>query len=415
MKLRDLCELIVDCEHKTAPTQATGYPSIRTPNIGRGYFILDGVNRVSEETYRLWTRRAVPQPGDLIMAREAPVGNVAIIPPQLQPCLGQRTLLIRPDCSKVDPWFLNYFLNGPHVQGLIQAKTNGATVAHLNMEDVRTMELPELPPLPIQRRTGEILSAYDDLIENNTRRIKILEQMAQMLYREWFVNFHFPGHKKIKVEESEEGRVPEGWKTGILRDVCKSIDYGYTASAVKEAVGPRFLRITDIVPESIDWESVPFCAPPEKRIESYLLAEGDIVVARTGATTGYAKRLHKRHPVSIFASYLVRLKIGEEHSNAAFGLLVESDDYKRFIKANIGGAAQPQANAQVLTSIPVVIPPPKLQSDFSSIVEPLLDEKEILQLKNLNLRRTRDLLLPKLISGEIGIKGAQTETAVQVA
>jgi type I restriction enzyme, S subunit len=105
MELDDLCELIVDCEHKTAPTQATGYPSIRTPNIGRGRFILENVNRVSEQTYRSWTRRAVPKAGDLIMAREAPVGNVAMIPPTLIPCLGQRTLLIRPDPTKVEPAF----------------------------------------------------------------------------------------------------------------------------------------------------------------------------------------------------------------------------------------------------------------------------------------------------------------------
>ena len=111
MQLRDICELIIDCEHKTAPKQETGYPSIRTPNIGPGYFILEGVNRVSEETYRSWTKRAVPQPGDLIMAREAPVGNVAMIPEGLRPCLGQRTLLIRPDRDKVSPSFLNYFLN----------------------------------------------------------------------------------------------------------------------------------------------------------------------------------------------------------------------------------------------------------------------------------------------------------------
>jgi hypothetical protein len=97
MELIEVCDLIIDCEHKTAPTQETGFPSIRTPNIGRGRFILDGVNRVSEETYELWTHRAVPQPGDLIMAREAPVGNVAMIPEGLRPCLGQRTLLIRPD------------------------------------------------------------------------------------------------------------------------------------------------------------------------------------------------------------------------------------------------------------------------------------------------------------------------------
>lgn len=78
--LASLCEIIVDCEHKTAPLAATGFPSIRTPNIGRGRLLLDGVNRVDEETYRLWTRRAVPQTGDMIVAREAPVGNVAMIP-----------------------------------------------------------------------------------------------------------------------------------------------------------------------------------------------------------------------------------------------------------------------------------------------------------------------------------------------
>src|SRR5437870_4185051 len=184
MQLLDVCELIIDCEHKTAPTQETGYPSIRTPNIGNGYFILENVNRVSEETYKMWTKRAVPQPGDLIMAREAPVGNVAIIPKGLCPCLGQRTLLIRPDRSKVEPSFLNYFLNGPHVQGLIHAKTSGATVAHLNMKDVRTMDLPSLPPLAVQRRIAGILSAYDELMENSQRRIRILEAMARALYRE---------------------------------------------------------------------------------------------------------------------------------------------------------------------------------------------------------------------------------------
>ena len=227
MELSEVCELIVDCEHKTAPTQETGYPSIRTPNIGRGRFVLDGVNRVSEETYQLWTRRAVPKPGDLIMAREAPVGNVAMIPPGLEPCLGQRTLLIRPDRSKVEPSFLNYFLNGPHVQGLIHAKTNGATVAHLNMKDVRTMTFPELPPLPVQRRIAGILSAYDELMENSQRRIQILEAMARALYREWFVHFRFPGgraeavakadgHEKLPRVASPLGDIPKGWEVKAL-------------------------------------------------------------------------------------------------------------------------------------------------------------------------------------------------------
>ena len=97
--LSSLCELIVDCEHKTAPTQAEGIPSIRTPNIGKGNLLLDGVYRVSEATYTEWTRRAEPRAGDLIFSREAPAGNVGVVPPNLRVCLGQRTVLIRPNRS----------------------------------------------------------------------------------------------------------------------------------------------------------------------------------------------------------------------------------------------------------------------------------------------------------------------------
>jgi len=207
--LNDVCALIVDCEHKTAPTQSMGIPSIRTPNIGKGRLLLDNVNRVSEETYNAWTKRAIPQVNDLILAREAPIGNVAIILPNQKVCLGQRTVLIRPDRNKVNPKYLCYLLLGDEIQGKIISISNGLTVHHLNMEDIRSLDLSELPPLPTQRKITAILSAYDDLIENNTRRIKILEEMAQALYREWFVKFGFPGHEKVMMVESKLGVVPE--------------------------------------------------------------------------------------------------------------------------------------------------------------------------------------------------------------
>ena len=103
--LEAVCSKIVDCEHKTAPTQEHGYPSIRTPNIGRGRLLLEGVNRVSEEIWKEWTKREVPQAGDLIFAREAPLGNVAMVPADTKLCLGQRTVLLRPDLNIVDPHF----------------------------------------------------------------------------------------------------------------------------------------------------------------------------------------------------------------------------------------------------------------------------------------------------------------------
>jgi type I restriction enzyme S subunit len=206
--LNDACAFIVDCLHKTAPIQDDGYPSIRTPNVGRGRLILEGVNRVSQDVYDEWTRRAEPLPGDLIMAREAPAGNVAIIKEGQTVCLGQRTVHLRPDRNKVDPDFFCYFLLAPKQQGALLAGETGATAGHVNMRDIRRLNLGKLPEKHAQKKVGQIISAYDDLIENNRRRIALLEAAARMLYREWFVHFRFPGHEHVKIVDG----TPAGWE-----------------------------------------------------------------------------------------------------------------------------------------------------------------------------------------------------------
>ena len=132
-----ITELIIDCEHKTAPTQEMGIPSIRTPNIGKGYLIFDNVNRVSEETYELWTKRGKPKPRDLILAREAPAGNVGVIPEGERVCLGQRTVLIRPKKNTIDSQYLAFLLLHPIMQERLLSKSTGATVQHINMKDIR--------------------------------------------------------------------------------------------------------------------------------------------------------------------------------------------------------------------------------------------------------------------------------------
>ena len=210
--LSELCVAIVDCEHKTAPKSGnrTGYALVRTNNIGRGRLNLTNAHRVEAAAYEEWTRRAVPQPGDLILAREAPVGNVALITPGMEPVLGQRTVLIRPDDEKVDANFLTYRLLAHDVQHWMSGVANGATVPHLNMEDIRALPLPDLPPLRIQGQIGALLAACDDLIENNQRRIEILEGMARLLYREWFVHFRYPGHEDVEFVDLRPRPNPRG-------------------------------------------------------------------------------------------------------------------------------------------------------------------------------------------------------------
>ena len=401
MELRDLCDLIVDCEHKTAPMQETGYPSIRTPNVGRGYFILDGVNHVSEETYRLWTRRAAPVAGDLIMAREAPVGNVAIIPPGLQPCLGQRTLLIRPDRKKVDPAYLTYLLLGEEVQGTIHGLTNGVTVPHLNMEDVRTLPIPPLPLLPVQRRIAGTLSAYDELIENNQRRIQILETMARALYRAWFVEFRFPGHDKIPRVASPLGDIPQGWEVKIVEDSFE-ISGGGTPSRKESSYWDEG-TVQWFAPSDLTVAGTMFMDDSPEHITTRGLAESSArlfpafsVMMTSRATIGsIAINTHEACTNQGFITCLPN-----ERVPLHFLLQWLTDTVPKF-KLLASGATFKEISRGVFKTIEFLHPSPALVRRFESHVEPMVKQILALQRQATNLRRTRDLLLPRLLSGQV--------------
>ncbi len=170
--LDSLCELIVDCEHKTAPIQETGYPSIRTPNIGKGELILENVNRVSYETYIQWTRRAIPKAGDLILAREAPAGNIAVIPDNIEVCLGQRTVLLRPKKERLISKYLAYLILSKEVQEILLSHSTGATVQHINMKDIRAFKIYNLSDLKEQISVVQKL----DALKAETKKLEAIYQ-----------------------------------------------------------------------------------------------------------------------------------------------------------------------------------------------------------------------------------------------
>jgi len=396
VQLQEVCTAIVDCEHKTAPTQDSGYPSIRTPNIGRGFFILDNVNRVSEATYRAWTQRAVPQPGDLIMAREAPVGNVARIPEGLQPCLGQRTLLIRPDHDQIDAAYLTYLLIGPQVQGSIHAQTNGATVAHLNMKDVRQLELPGLPSRSLQCRIAAILSAYDDLIENCERRIRLLDSMARALYREWFLLFRYPGHEGVPSVESALGPIPKGWAVQTPKQIAE-VTYGYPFQSSLFSSGPvgtPVVRIRDIPTgqsQTYTTQSVD---------SRYHLKNGDILVGMDGDfhtsiwSNGFAfqnQRVARFEPIKTWAPLHFLLAL--EPSIQALNKSIVGTTVAHLGDMHIKQIAILTPNASVLEMA---------RRQFRAIGDEIVALRRTSRL----LRKTRDLLIPRLLSGELSVEDA---------
>lgn len=227
MNLNDICELIVDCPHSTAPDEGEGFPLIRTPNIGKGRLLLDDVHRVSKEVYDDRNKRAVPQENDLILAREAPVGNVALIKKGQKVCLGQRTVLLRPDCKKVLPEFLVYYLLSPQIQHIFTGSSNGTIVSHLNLAILRKMEV-TIPNLERQREISKHFVALDDKIDLNNTLIAKFEEYIEAIYKQWFVDFNFPNENGQPYKTSggdmvsgsgDIENIPMGWKILPVLDV----------------------------------------------------------------------------------------------------------------------------------------------------------------------------------------------------
>jgi type I restriction enzyme, S subunit len=399
--LSDITEIIVDSEHKTAPIVETGYPYIRTPNIGRGNLLLDKVRRVSEESYNQWTRRAVPQKDDLILAREAPIGNVAIIPDRLRVCLGQRTVLIRPRKDIVNPRFLLYLLLSQEIQAIFQAYSSGATVPHLNLRDIRSLEL-KIPEKKIQDKIAHILGSYDELIGVNENRVRLLEKVATCLYNEWFVNLKYPNYIKDEIIETEYGPTPKGWKRYTLSELVNT-QYGYTKSATNEPVGPKYLRGKDINKTTyIDWETVPFCPIEQDLIPKYQLKKNDVLIIRM-ADPGKVGIIESEVN-AVFASYLIRLSI-TNHSLTPYYLYyyLMSDAYQNYISGASTGTTRKSASAKVVTTVSILVPPNEIMKKFETIISSLRSLLVNLLEINKNALQSRDILLSRLLSGEIDV------------
>lgn len=174
------------------------------------------------------------------------------------------------------------------------------------------------------------------------------------------------------------------------------MQYGYTETATTEPVGPKFLRITDIAQSYIDWNGVPYCPINPQNHEKYVLSEGDVVVARTGATVGYAKMIGRTIPDSVFASFLVRIKPIDEEYKYYFGLTITSAEFLDFVQTNAGGSAQPQANPPLLGEYEICIPDKESLAEFNSKVLTFLNLIECNEAEISKLNEVRDTMVTLL-------------------
>ena len=359
-----------------------GVPVIRGTNLSKDtYFSFEDLVFVSEEKAdELKPNNA--HPGDIIFTQRGTLGQVGIIPKICKYkrfVISQSQMKLTVDEIKTDSYFIYYYFRNPNTIQRIKNLAFSSGVPHINLQVLREFEI-ELPPLPTQRKIAAILSAYDDLIENNTRRIKILEEMASALYREWFVNFRFPGHEKVRMEESELGPKPEGWEVVKVDSILKRLKAGNKYTATNVANVGKIPVVDQSRDEFLGFHNndPDFMASPKNPIIIF----GDHT----------CKMQMMVEPFSIGPNVVPFIPIADIPTQYIYFLvrnLVETKEYKR--------------HWSELKNKKIVFDPNTDSRKFSAFTIPILEQINLLTKKNQILLHTRDLLLPSLISGEIDI------------
>ena len=393
VRLCDITVLIEDCPHSTAKDEGHGYPLIRTPNVGEGYLIFDGVHRVSESVYNKRNARAVPETNDIIYAREAPAGNAAVIKENEIVCLGQRTVLIRPFKKYINSKLLAFFIISPHSRNSLISTAVGSTATHVNLENIRPFNIP-IPPLSEQKRIVNAVERWFTLInELESNEGDLLKAIDQAKFKILDLAIHGklvpkdPNDEpaidllkrinpKFETFENEyDGNlIPEKWcfcHIGDIADIIGGVSYKKEDIKIK---GIRVLRggnIQDgiIVPAEDDVFIVDTYYN-----ENNAVKKGDIVVvASTGSSvligkTGFATNDIPQTQIGAFLR-LVRpnKQVLPNYLNALF----LSDYYKTYIRNIAKGSNINNIKNSYLTDFVIALPPYQEQLRIVARIEEL--------------------------------------------
>jgi type I restriction enzyme S subunit len=361
-----------------------------------------------------WTSQPLAQGPGVILGRKGAYRGVQYSP---EPFFVIDTAYYVAPKSELDMRWLYYAIR--HYK--LGEVDDGSPIPSTTRAAVYMLDL-DVPPPDEQRAIAHILGTLDDKIELNRRMSETLEAMARALFKSWFVDFdpvrakaegRDPGLPQLladlfpdSFEDSELGEIPKGWRVATIRELASDIQYGFTQSASTDQVGPHFLRITDIQGGTVDWGTVPFCEVTPEEHERYRLEPGDVLVARTGASTGENIYLPSA-PDAVFASYLVRFQFSDLATARSVGAFMRTQAYFDYVAACLGGSAQPNASAQVLAGAQLVAPTLDIPRMFTDFVMPL--DKRIAASNEASgtLAALRDTLLPKLISGKLRVMSGE--------
>lgn len=394
--IRDVCLGIYDGPHATPQESDEGPIFLGIKNITEdGHLDFSEVRHVSESEFPKWTRRVTPEPGDVVFTYEATLHRYAMIPEGFRGCLGRRVALVRPNPLKADSCFLlYYFLSHTWRQVVEENVISGATVDRIPLE--RFPHFPvTLPTLSVQREIASILSSYDDLIENNRRRMVLLEESARLLYQEWFVRLRFPGHEHTRIIDG----VPEGWGRVPMSE---SVEIN-PKTRLSDKDENWYVEMADLSTNSMVIQNVVM---REGRNGSKF-QNGDTLFARItpcleNGKTGFVNFMAPGETGRGSTEFIV-LRPKRVSPEFVYCLARTYDLREHAIKSMIGSSGRQRVQESCFDKFRIFVPPAILLNQFSESAQQLFEQIKNLHAQNQRLRSARDLLLPQLMSGELAV------------
>jgi len=373
-----------------------GVPVIRGNNLtfGARRFVDDGFVFLTEEKAREF-KNCEAVSGDLVFTAAGTIGQVGIIPTETRfdrYIISNKQLRVRCDKDKVQPLFLFLWFTTDHMRQHIVNQNRGCSIPLINLGTLRNLPIP-LPPIGVQESIAETLSAYDDLMENNRRRMALLEESARLLYREWFVRLRFPGNERAHITDG----IPEGWERKTLGDICTDLRETVSPDALEPDT--PYIGLEHIPRRSIsltEWGAAEVVTSTKLRYKT-----SDILF---GKIRPYFHKVGIAFTDGVASSDAIVIRANTDELRSLVLMVVSSDEFVAEASQTMReGSKMPRADWKHMIKYPVILPPPGLLADFTETVTAITDQLRNLCFQNQKLRTARDLLLPKLMSGEISV------------
>lgn len=424
-RLDQLCDGVFDCPHSTPKLAASGPLMARSQDIRTGAFRVEQAARVSEATYRERVKRAEPRAGDLLYSREGTYfGIAAEVPSGERVCLGQRMVLLRPNARRLNYRFLKYWLNSPVLQAHVHGQRDGSVAERLNLPTIRALPVPT-PALDEQRAIAHVLGVLDDKIELNRQMNETLEAMARALFRSWFVDFD-PVRAKMegrapvgmdaetaalfpdRLEDSALGCIPRGWRVLPAGEAVRAVGGGTPSTKEPSFWGGvhHWAR-----PKDLSGLRSPVLLTTEQRltdeglakVSSGLLPAG-VVLLSSRAPIGYLAIAEV--PVAVNQGFIAMVCDGPVSN---LYVLRWCQENMAEIEARASGTTFPEISKKSFRPISMLVPARDEHAAFTRLAAPL-HERVVANLReSATLAELRDLLLPKLLSGELRVKDAEKQ------